>query len=166
MTPPRTPDATPRLREVFPQQLSAIVHRHFITATAPSVLVVSASGEYRRGSLGNPDARAMRAEILRGIGAYSPLAVVLDWRELDYAWGDGLLMVLADVGSVLLDDYANDPHRDLLPPLNIVTSSRCRPALFSLLGLSPDQPPAWHFSDLGPAVAASQAAVTRWLDAD
>lgn len=56
-----------------------------------SIAVLAASGEYGYGSRGNPDARALRIAVAAAIAEVDPDALVLDFRELSYEWGDALL---------------------------------------------------------------------------
>jgi hypothetical protein len=57
------------------------------------VLEVAFGGEYRSGSLGNPDADAMMRHLAVLIVRTQPDVVLLDLSSLRYAWGDRLLGV-------------------------------------------------------------------------
>lgn len=61
-----------------------------------SILVVRFIGEYREGSLGNPDAAFMGAMVLAGLTAWEPSAAVIDLSGLKYVWGDMLEVVFPD----------------------------------------------------------------------
>jgi len=62
------------------------------------VLEVRFGGEYRHGSLGNPDADAMVSWLAELLARAEPDVVLLDLSALRYTWGDGLLRVFEQIG--------------------------------------------------------------------
>jgi hypothetical protein len=58
------------------------------SATERKVLVVSFEGLYRPGARGNKDAGDMIAFIQEGLQAFSPDGLILDFRNLEYDYGD------------------------------------------------------------------------------
>jgi hypothetical protein len=100
-------------------ELSSIETRFAITTVAEHrVLVVRYSGVYRMGCNGNPDAALMRAMGLAGVEAFSPVAVLLDLRELEYVWGDMLDQVFTLGGEL---------------PSAVLVGARCREAIGTLI---------------------------------
>jgi hypothetical protein len=57
-------------------------------------LVVAFSGTYGYGSAGNGDAAFMCEAVEAAVAAWTPRAIILDFSELDYEWGDMLESVL------------------------------------------------------------------------
>ncbi len=65
-----------------------------------SIFKIAFRGRYRPGSQGTPDADFMVAVTAAAIaGSACPDAVVFDFLELDYQWGNGLLAVFNVVGD-------------------------------------------------------------------
>ncbi len=146
------------MRTVDVQTLSALkctfcLHRdeeHNIT-----VLVASFAGDYAVGSKGNGDGVFIAAETMRGLVAYDPSAVILDFREMRYSWGNTLLSVFQAVARYM-DEPGEPPY-----PVFAVTSELCRGALLGLMG---GEGP-WHFEDMDAALNAAVGAGAAWLDA-
>ncbi|WP_106094885.1 hypothetical protein [Enhygromyxa salina] len=57
------------------------------------LLEVRFAGEYRHGSQGSPDAEAMVEHLAPLLARLEPDVVLLDFSQLRYRWGDGLLGV-------------------------------------------------------------------------
>ncbi|MBY8825120.1 hypothetical protein [Sphingomonas colocasiae] len=58
-----------------------------------SILIVAYDGIYRPGSAGNTDAKFMYAAALAGAAGADAINLILDFRKLDYVWGDMLELV-------------------------------------------------------------------------
>ena len=87
-------------------------------------LVVTCSGAYGVGSKGKPDARAIIAEIAKGLSATKVDSVLLDYTDLIYEWGD-------DIGATF---YPDDPtDRDRVIPTAVIVGNNCKNAIQSLL---------------------------------
>jgi hypothetical protein len=87
-------------------------------------LVMKFIGTYGYGSSGNGDARYMIAVTKAAIEYSDPDALIFDFSQLRYAWGDML-------GAVLTEGYRLWGDEDV--PHAIVVSDLCEPAIRSLL---------------------------------
>ncbi len=77
--------------EIEPFNLSDIKASYQLTMNGPHrILVVAFRGEYRVGSAGNDDAYFMHAVASAGVEARGPSAIILDFSDLKYVWGDML----------------------------------------------------------------------------
>jgi hypothetical protein len=79
------------------------------------ILIVTFVGEYRPGSAGNADAAFMCGATAAGVSAFSPHAVVFDFLELEYTWGDMLDAVYSQAPTRIGPDkpcYAVVPGPD------------------------------------------------------
>ena len=93
-----------------------------------SVLVVSFSGTYPPGSLGNPHGHFITRATIHGLAAFDPLCVLIDLRELQYTWGNTLLSVFEHVNRYMRYDDSEPKF-----PIVVVTSGKCRDA-FPFIG--------------------------------
>lgn len=87
-------------------------------------LIMTFKGHYGHGSGGNRDARYMTAMTRAAVEFSAPDALVFDFSELAYVWGDMMEAVLG-AGQDRWDDEGL--------PLAVVVSDRCEPGLRSLL---------------------------------
>lgn len=117
----------------------------------PRVLIMHVRGSYRAGSYGNPDADALVLALHGMLRMLSPDALVFDFRELDYAWGNRMAEVLR----------CDNEERWLPIVRSYCVSELCRSALASL-GLDAEV----LLDDLGDAaaVARDEALLLRALD--
>jgi hypothetical protein len=117
-----------RLRPVSYSELSSLQHEVAVADApphqAPEFLVIRYFGSYRDGGEGEPDARYILAAAAAAREAWWSYSTILDFRELEYRWGDNMSWVLR---------IAWDPGIRLHWPLAIVVSDKCRDALRSLL---------------------------------
>jgi hypothetical protein len=117
-----------RLRPVTLDQLSALRHSVFVSESgdfgSPEFLVIRYEGVYRDGARGQGDALYLVAAAEAALKAWWAPCVILDLRELQYAWGDEMEWI-ASIGW----DRVTRCHA----PLAIVVSEKCRTALKSLL---------------------------------
>ncbi len=86
------------LKEQFLAGSGSVSIRYFLAPSEKQphlevVLVIRYSGEYPFGSGGNADAIYMHAMAKAAVEAFEPWAVVHDFSELRYEWGDMLEMV-------------------------------------------------------------------------
>ena len=98
------------------------------------ILVVAFKGVCGIGSANNSDATFMAAMIKAGIEAWSPDALVLDLRELDYRWGDMMSKVLGAGEYSMFKQVINgdgEANQDL--PTAVVISDLNREGLTSLV---------------------------------
>src|SRR5262245_59877574 len=68
----------------------------------PRILVLSFSGRYRPGHQGAPDASFIRGITQAATGVWRPAALILDFRRLDYVWGDEMEEVIGCRGEFRL----------------------------------------------------------------
>jgi hypothetical protein len=116
------------LHQVKYSDLSSISHTIFVSEheqfQSPEFLVIRYSGEYRIGSAGNPDAKYIFGTAAGAHAAWQANAVILDFTDLSYTWGDAIEMVLS-IGL--------RPELKTEFPVVIIVGERCREALQSLL---------------------------------
>lgn len=106
-------------------QLSNIRHSIGLTrdtAKGYPVLVVTFEGKYGHGSDGNADADYIRGITHGAVAAWSPAAVIFDFRRLVYSWGNRIWAVFTDpIGVSQIDDL----------PKALVVSDKCAAAFQS-----------------------------------
>jgi len=56
-------------------------------------LIAHVIGEYRDGSLGDPDASYLNSQIQTALEVWSAKAVIIDFSRMKYQWGDMLEIV-------------------------------------------------------------------------
>lgn len=127
----------------------------------PKILVASFSGIYPDGSRGNSHGHYIAYSTMHGLAAIEPWCLILDFRELDYKWGNTLLLVFDHV-SRFMDD-AEEPTMRF--PIAVVTSEKCRDAFLSLVTRTGDSPPEWHFNDIELAIEYAIREAIAWIDA-
>jgi len=88
------------------------------------VLVMKFRGVYGHGSGGNGDAAYMAAVTAAAISFAEPSALIFDFSELEYVWGDMMTNVLS---------AGDDRWKNHEMPMAIVVHDRCEPAIRSLL---------------------------------
>jgi hypothetical protein len=117
-----------RLRPVTYTDLSAIRHEVAVSEApqfrSPEFLVIHYTGSYRDGSEGTPDALYIVAAAAAARAAWWCPSTILDFRELEYHWGDNMAWVTG---------ITWDKGIRLAWPLAIVVGDGCRKALRSLL---------------------------------
>jgi hypothetical protein len=117
-----------QLRRVTYDQLSARSHQVFVsddeTSGAHQFLVIQFQGIYKAGAAGSGDALYIVSAIEAARRAWWAPSTVVDFRELEYTWGDEMEWV-AEIGW--------DRVTRIQAPLAIVISDKCRKALKSLL---------------------------------
>lgn len=116
------------LRPVSYAELSDLRHEVAVADgprfQSPEFLVVHYFGSYRSGAEGEQDAKYILAAAAAARQAWWSYSTILDFRELEYRWGDNMQWV-AGIGW--------DKGIRLHWPLAIVVGDRCRDALRSLL---------------------------------
>jgi hypothetical protein len=117
-----------RLQPVALADLSGLGHEVFVSdvpgSLNPEFLVICYSGHYRDGGEGRGDATYIVATVEAARKAWYAPCTVLDFRDLDYGWGDEMAWV-ASIGW--------NPVIGCRAPLAIVVGENCRLALRSLL---------------------------------
>lgn len=84
------------------------------------ILMAKFAGHYRPGHRGAPDALFIQGIMRTALGVWRPAALVLDFRRLDYTWGDEMEEVL-------------DCRREIELPYAVVLGDQCRQAVTTLL---------------------------------
>ena len=104
------------------------------------ILMVTFQGVYGHGSHGSLDAHFMKAVIHFGRESFTPMGIILDFRQLDYQWGDemGLPIDAAHVRCVRPTILISDLCREGM-------TSFVRAEMFS-------EPETWLFEDIESAV--------------
>jgi hypothetical protein len=117
-----------RLRPVTYTDLSALRHGVAVSETppfhTPEFLVIRYFGSYRSGADGKPDALYIVATAAAAREAWWCPSTILDFRALEYHWGDNMEWVTG---------VTWDKGLRLAWPLAVVVGDGCRKALRSLL---------------------------------
>jgi hypothetical protein len=117
-----------RLRPVTYADLSALRHEVAISEGAqfqpPEFLVIRYFGSYRDGSAGRADALYIVATAAAARKAWWSPSTVLDFRGLEYHWGDEMEWITSIVWYPAIRAHE---------PLAVVVGDKCRQALQSLL---------------------------------
>jgi hypothetical protein len=117
-----------RLRPVTFAELSDLRHEVAVAAgprfRAPEFLVIRYFGVYKDGSAGRGDALYVVATAAAARKAWWSPCTVLDFRELEYRWGDEMEWVTSIAWDRVLRAHE---------PLAVVVGDGCRDALRSLL---------------------------------
>lgn len=138
-------------REVRLSELSDIQVEYFIgpskTVEYCDIMIIKYSGEYGFGSAGNSDAVYMKAMGRAALEAWEPDAVILEWSELKYEWGDMLALALdIDIGRC-------EPAL----PMAVVVGPPCEEAVRTLLlGINSEEgleTIEWMFKNKDEAIA-------------
>ena len=80
-------------------------------------LIISFHGSYRYGSAGRSDAGLIKGIIKTGITVFDPFAVLIDFSDLEYTWGDNLDLSFEETDST---------------PTAILVSDKCGRAMSTL----------------------------------
>jgi hypothetical protein len=114
------------------------------------VLIVSFFGEYPNGSQG------------KNHGTFNPDALILDFRELEYNWGNSLLAVFQDLEQLKnAGNTANEPNF----PILILTSEKSKTGILSLLKpAESNSVPDFIFEDINLAIKEAAKRGKYWLD--
>ncbi len=117
-----------RLRPVKYEELSALRHEVAVSEAprfhSPDFLVIRYFGSYRDGGDGKPDALYILAAAAAAREAWWCYSTILDFRELEYHWGDNMEWITR-IGW--------DSGIRLHWPMAVVVGDKCRDALRSLL---------------------------------
>ncbi len=109
------------------------------------ILCVTFQGVYGYGSAGNSDARFMKAVVHLGCEAFDPKGIVLDFRQLDYQWGDEMAFPIEAA------------HVDWVRPA-ILISDLCRQGMTSFVQAELfSNPEIWLFGDIESALRRVEA---------
>jgi hypothetical protein len=125
------------------------------------VLVVSFTGSAPDGSAGRVHAAYVSYAAMCGLLAFDPWAIVLDFRELEYRWGNSMLGVFQDISRYM--DADREAHA---PPYPVVPVVSERSSGFESM-LRPSNERADHPSarDLDAAIETAIRLANEWIDA-
>ena len=84
-----------------------------------NLIFLKVSGQYRHGSEGKADCYFIKNVMLQASDCFCPSGMVVDFRELEYEWGDDIEMLF---------DCPN-----YLKEVAFILGPKCQPALASLL---------------------------------
>ncbi|MEP1027871.1 MAG: hypothetical protein ABJG68_16780 [Crocinitomicaceae bacterium] len=116
------------MKELLPKHLSEIKVQYFIGNSRITdyyrILTIKYSGKYGFGSAGNGDAQYMYAKGEFGLNCYEPSAVILDFSQIEYEWGDLIEMVFS-IGS--------NQYIDAEFPIALVIGKECSEAIGTLV---------------------------------
>lgn len=126
------------------------------------VLIVSFSGNYPNGSLGKNHAKFIATKTITGLINFDPDAVILDFRELEYNWGNNILDVFEHIS--FLKDSENSENEPNFPVL-VLVSEKSKNGILSLLKLTDTKElPNWISEDLNFAIENAIKKGKYWLD--
>lgn len=126
-----------------------------------TVLVAAFEGDYPDGSLGNGHGAFIASSALHGLHAFEPDCVVLDFRGMNYRWGNTLLRVFQDISQFMDSDI--EPGGVPFPVV-VVTSEKSQAAFLSLVTPNGRPAPPWHFDDIDAAIAYGASQAKEWLE--
>ena len=126
------------------------------------VLIVSFFGDYPKGSLGNEHGPFIARKAIEGLMSFSVEAIILDFREMHYSYGNTLLKVFQDIYQYM--DAGNDKDDPIFPIL-VVMSDKNRGGILSLLTpVGSESTPGDCFYDMVKAIEIATEKGEFWLD--
>ncbi|MCG2612810.1 hypothetical protein LZZ85_00905 [Terrimonas sp. NA20] len=81
------------------------------------LLLISFHGEYRYGSAGKEDAGLIRGIIKTGVAVYDPTSIIIDFRDMEYTWGDNFDLSFEDAESSRVVVVVGDKCRKAMSTL-------------------------------------------------
>jgi hypothetical protein len=143
------------IREIKLSELSRLTYRTFVCEFGgkwhPKALILEFSGEYGSGSAGNDDADIIAVIRSGAIEYVDPKAVVFDFRNMRYEWGNRIWNVLRC--------RRHDSDYDDYLPTAMVVSELCRPGFSTCAGFVPPM-----FDQLEEALAFVETPVRKYVD--
>ena len=151
-----------KVKPVKPRRLSC---RFWITSRSETdnidVLIVSISGISPDGSRGRDQARFMAIKAMEGMIAFDPDAIIFDFSDLHYRWGNSILGIFQNIS--IFKDSENEEFEPPFPQI-IVVGPASRDGILSLLGISDEKESNTVFNNLNDAIAQAAKAGKAWLD--
>ncbi|MEQ9316001.1 MAG: hypothetical protein RLN72_09110 [Henriciella sp.] len=121
------------------------------------IAVLSFHGAMPDGSLGKQHGRYIAAETAYWVTWLDALAMVLDFRDLDYKWGDSMLRVFQVMNQYLRESWS-EMNRPV--PIKLLSSDKS----IGLRSLIPNE--EIFFDTMDEALRACDRDLQDWLDAD
>lgn len=144
-----------------PQDLNVSYLKADFPEKKVDVLIVKVEGVYPDGSLGNKHAQYLKVMTLKGLFAFDPISLLLDFSELKYNWGNSLLGVFQDVSSIM--DREREKEEPYFP-LSILVSDKSKGGLLSLWGVTEDKMPDNMFESFDKALEYTSQKAVEWMD--
>ncbi|MCP4218790.1 MAG: hypothetical protein GY765_29430 [bacterium] len=154
-----------KLKELHVEAPEGLSCKYFMTEREQTekmdILIVSFFGSYPDGSMGSEHAGYIACMAMHGLVAFNPDCIILDFREMEYRWGNSLLKVFQDISQ-----YKDEGKEQDEPcfPVVAVTSDKCRASFLSLVTPMNSQEPSWHFGNMTNAIKYATKAAVEWLD--
>lgn len=131
------------------------------------VLMVSFKGSFPIGSKGKEHGKHISSVTIQALVEFEPFGLILDYRELEFSWGNSMLKVYEDVEQFM--EAGREPRDPAFPdaPLNpfpvvTLTSEKSRNGFVRLVAPYGSDPPENHFDDFSQAVKAAAEAADTW----
>jgi len=126
------------------------------------VLIVSFFGKYPKGSLGNEHGSFISRKAIEGLMVFNVQSIILDFREMQYTYGNTLLKVFQDIYQYM--DAGNDEDDPIFPIL-VVMSHRNREGVLSLLTpVGAESTLEFCYDDINEAIAKATKKGQFWFD--
>ena len=125
------------------------------------ILVVSFTGSCPDGSAGSKHAAYVSYAAMCGLHAFSPWAIVLDFRNLDYRWGNSMYGVFQDISRFMDADI--DPGAPPFPIISVISDRSV--GFTSLLLPSNDEQSNTLIHDINTGIESAIRAAKEWIDA-
>ena len=119
------------------------------------IAVVSFHGKMPDGSKGKAHGRYIAAQTVYWMTCIDAIAVVMDFRDLEYRWGDSILGALQTINERFRDQWSD---LGMSVPVKLLSSQKSA----SLHSLVSD--PGFFFSEMDDAILACSRDVRFWLD--
>ncbi len=148
LKPAKKPRALKRIRAKF-YRVDKSVDLHDMIA------VVSFHGRMPDGSKGKDHGRYIAAQTVYWMTYIDAIAVVMDFRDLEYRWGDSILGALQTIDMRFRDQWSD---LGMSVPVKLLSS----PKSSGLLSLVTD--PRFFFSEMDDAILACSRDVRFWMD--
>lgn len=125
------------------------------------ILILSVKGVYPEGSLGNPYGEYIAQQALCGLVMFDPECLILDFRDMEYTWGNTLALVYQNIDE--MKNVEMEPDEPPFPVLTVI-SDKCKTAFLSLVTPTGAELPEGIYSDLDEAVTQGIYLARDWLN--
>jgi hypothetical protein len=136
-------------------------------STSEWVLMLSFKGSFPIGEKGRSHGTYVSGVTMRALVEFQPFGLILDYRALEFSWGNFLLKVYEDVEKFMA--AGREPRDPAFPdaprhpfPVITLTSEKSRTGFVRLVAPYGHEPPKNHFDDFNAAVKAAAEAADLW----